>query len=647
MELSICLLHSKPLGTPKEEHEFALYHCYRPVLTYLYANRHIKLSMALSGPIFDWIEHTYPEINMLISDLVKRGQLELLTGGFYDPPFPLIPIKDRGLQIEKMNTFLRRRFGKKPAGAVSAEQLWQSSMVTTLNSSDIEYVILYDPDEEQFAKRHNKWYEPYIMVDVGRRITILPASSRISAMIPSKESHAVAGAVDLAFRETESSRMCLLIHADDMVSSFMLKDPGSMVEYLDDLFTHLKQYNVSLILPRNAVRSAVKTRGYLQSGWYHRSRITGIPADFHEVLSTYPEAYHVYCRIYYLQKLILGIKKDKSRRKSADQELMKAQSSHYFWPGSTGGIYRNLLRKEQNRHLIEAEKITRERGVFVTSLNVCDFDYDGLDEYVYRGKHITALIDTKGGSIRELDYLISSWNYIDTFTGSSTDQCLVSENPYRTHVHQGCFTDLFFTEPQAKIAAKYDEQLCANFEYVPYITSTYDDDMKSLAFSCDCALPFTKEPAELSLEKSYRFKSNSIEAYYVLENTGETSVSCCFTCEMNLSFGYEGPDFVDIHSIDSTSVKRLDTDERMANVRYLMIHDLVNGTHIGIYAKNRFLILTDHYSTTIRTQYGEEDIYQHTVFRPFWQVQLEPGEQWTNTIGLRIEKRKTNRRIIE
>ena len=206
MNIGVSLYHNKPLGTPPEDYEYALYHCYRPLLTYLYTKQNVKFSLYFSGTIYEWIEDTYPEINMLISDLMKRGQLELLGGGYYAPAFPLIPVKDRGGQVELLNTFLRKRFGKKPRGAIMTDQHWQPNFITTLNSCDMSYVVTFDPDEKSRRKRSDRWYDSYTMIDVGKSVRIIPASGRISAMIPSRQPDEVASEAAEAVRITDSRK---------------------------------------------------------------------------------------------------------------------------------------------------------------------------------------------------------------------------------------------------------------------------------------------------------------------------------------------------------------------------------------------------------------------------------------------------------
>nr|MDA3835556.1 hypothetical protein [Spirochaetales bacterium] len=103
-------------------------------------------------------------------------------------------------------------------------------------------------------------------------------------------------------------------------------------------------------------------------------------------------------------------------------------------------MYQNYLRKQNYSHLIEVDKITRERGVFTTSITAFDLDLDLEDEFIYRGKFITAVFDIRGGQVTELDYLVNSWNYLDTFVGRESDTLSQSILHYPEGVKQNAFS---------------------------------------------------------------------------------------------------------------------------------------------------------------------------------------------------------------
>ncbi|MCF7943972.1 MAG: DUF1926 domain-containing protein [Spirochaetia bacterium] len=642
MKIVLGLYHSKPQGTANEEHEFALYHCYRPILTYLYANSDVKLAFYLSGSIYEWLESNFPEINMLMKDLIKRGQIEILSGGFYDPAFPLIVQKDRGMQIEMMNTYIRKRFGKKPHGGWMPDQLWNPNLVTTLNSCDINYIISFDPDEKKKRKRDKTWYNPYVMMDIGKSITILPASDLISRLIPFESAFEITHKIHMELKHTESEVITLMMNADSLISNFLLKDNSNLIGYLDQLINELEKNDIKLDLPSLSLKNILKNRGHLKAGWYNHEFIDDETIDFHDMLHKYPEAFTTYNKMFYIQKLIAGIRKDKSRKKSASLEVMKSQSAMYFWPEKNGGIYKNYLRKEQHKHLIEAEKITREKGVFTTSLNTFDLDADERDEYIYRGKNITAVIDSKGASLSSLDYLVSSWNYLDTFTGRQNDDFFISPYKYGESCRQNCFSDIFTSHPDITIEKKYDKNSSINLEQDLYEVKDYDKESKVVCLTNTIHEVIDQKVVSVNIEKQFLCRSNSVEVKYEIKNTTDNPLDIYFISELNLSFGFEGIEYVSIKKADAEKNIKLEQNNELTNVKHLQINDNVNKTQLSIFTNKRCTVRTENYSTTIQTRFGEEDIYQHTVFSPMWHVAIPGNETWHNSVGLRIEKRKSH-----
>ena len=170
------LYNQKPLGTQVEDLEYCLLHCYKPLLTYLYTHKDIKFVFYISIIIFEWFENNYPEINMLINDMVKRKQLEILTGGYYDPILTTLPLKDRALQIEMSTTFLRKRFGKRSKGLWITDQIWEPSLISTLTSCGINNVLINTSNKIQ----KKEVLAPFTMQEMGKRVNIFPISKEFS-----------------------------------------------------------------------------------------------------------------------------------------------------------------------------------------------------------------------------------------------------------------------------------------------------------------------------------------------------------------------------------------------------------------------------------------------------------------------------------
>ncbi len=85
----------------------------------------VRISLHFTGILYDWIKQYHPECFDLIRTMKDRGQLELLTGGFYEPILPAIPDRDKVGQILMQSEFIEREFGVRPAGMWLAERVWE------------------------------------------------------------------------------------------------------------------------------------------------------------------------------------------------------------------------------------------------------------------------------------------------------------------------------------------------------------------------------------------------------------------------------------------------------------------------------------------------------------------------------------------
>ena len=92
----------------------------------------------------EWLEQMHPEFLTLLAEMVTRGQVEVLGGGYYDPILPLIPMNDKLGQLEKMTTLLRVRFETRPRGCWIAEKVWEPSLASVLRASGIDYTFVDD-----------------------------------------------------------------------------------------------------------------------------------------------------------------------------------------------------------------------------------------------------------------------------------------------------------------------------------------------------------------------------------------------------------------------------------------------------------------------------------------------------------------------
>jgi alpha-amylase len=631
--LLLGLYDQKPLGTRKEDLEYSLFACYKPLLTFLYANPEIRISLYFSGIIYMWLEAEHPEVNMLIADMVKRRQIELLTGGFYDPILTVIPMKDRSHQIEKSTTFIRKRFGLRPRTAWITEQVWSPSLVNTLALCGIRSAFQHT--NEQLAHQ-----DPFNMQEMGRILCIFPVHSGLTEQIHENDLEQFSKSIAAAEKTQMHQVLSIMIDMGKLISHSMLTEENTtlaLCHTLAELGSDTRA--VSLELPYE--QSQLVTReDFLPAGWYNSDKPETVD-HYNEMFLAYPEIKHLYGKMLYSSKLIPGIKKEKTLKKLASKHMLMGESFGSFSQSQSGGFYQNYLRKENYAHLIEVDKISREKGIFTSSITTYDIDFDNVDEFIYRGKNITAVFDQLGGQVTELDYLVNSWNYLDTFVGREADIISCSIDTIRPDIKQNAFSDILFEHEIDPLRYdKYASDGVMNLESVPYDVTNLNRERKELSFSHEIILSMYG-PQKMQLTKSYTSRTNSLVVNYRFENTGTSRINRQFGSEFNLSFSSDAEEDVSYRCIDAKHERMLTgVRKSLKHVKLLKIEDTANKAIVSVYADRRFTIAKEHYLTTVPTAMGEEEIYQYTRLLCYWNLEIEPGEIWETEITLRIEKMK-------
>src|SRR6056297_815057 len=440
LKLVLGTYNSPPVGTSQEQFEKTYQYSYKPFLTILYKFAMIRGVFHFSGPLLECLEEKHPEFNMVLGEMVKRKQIELLGGGFYSPIFPIIPNKDRLGQIELLTTLLRRKFGKRPRGCWITEGVWEPNITSTIKSSGMEYLFLDDTLLLHSGKENSRLYRPYITDDQGKKTIILPLHNDfISKMFVTSPESVLEKILMLQEEENENIVLNILLNGDFFLVnnshySRFFAEGGWFEKFLRGLTRASAQ--IETILPGKFIRTQTPLeRVYLPSQFSRNGDlpredgnreslkiypVTTFVSDhtrlsyFRQYISQYSEIHRIYSKMMYVHLMVGQVRGDRSRKKTAKEESYRGQTNNPFWNGPDGGIYRNQVRKAVFRSMINAERTTREKGIFSTSVNVTDIDLDGMHEYLYQGQFINAYVHRRGACLFELDYVVTAWNYLDT-----------------------------------------------------------------------------------------------------------------------------------------------------------------------------------------------------------------------------------------
>lgn len=654
-----------PFGTTDEDMERVYRSRYKPFIASLYRYPSVPVVLHYSGVLLAWLERKHPEFFMLLEELINRKQIEIVGGGFYEPMMPLIPLADRLGQIEMLTTFVRKHFGKRPRGCWLPGLMWEQPLAATLQTSGMDYTFL---DSRQFlqAGLSGDYIErPCITEDQGKTVAVFPLSVRFSALLSQRDiaeflrlssggaadggdrilsvlaDGLFSGDADEEIAASEASFCALLSALSSGETSVELTTPLRLLKTLrigsKAYFPSSADADVMYWAMDDGRRRAfdeLRALGSDEKSSDAESFFSGaFPRQF---LVRYPEANGIYSKMIYIHILINQLRGDKYRKRAAREELWKAQGCDSFWHVKEGGIYRNSLRKSVYAALIDAEKITREKGVFIPSVLPVDFDLDGEKEYLFQGTELNAYISTLGGAAFELDYLPKAWNYLDTFARRKEpyveEELILDDRPRRAFSER-------LLHPQ--IALKDAVSNC-----FPYSRDCGQERYEETAVDrVHQELTLTKAQAtegpyaSIDIIKKYILKKNTLTVVYTLANKGVEPTRFNFATEIDFSFAGETED---LHRVGSgtpngTNASALSISE-YRGIEEFFLEDRKNAVPVSITSNAPY----DMWIFPVRTMCRVDDTigerYQSTCCMPIRPLILAPSEEIEIRYSVRFGK---------
>ena len=623
LNVILCASAHLPSGSGEAEFESLYNKEIKPLVSALDKFHRINLAFHYSGVILYWIERRHPELFMLLEDLLSRKQVEFLGGGFYNPMLPLLPPADKIGQIEMLSTYLRRHFGKRPQGCWLPAMAWEQNLVGPLNACFMSYTFLED---EQFSRAGAKpagggIYFPCITEDQGKLITVFPVARALARKLRQGSPRQTLNELMEKFSfDCEYPVLLVPLEGEDEASSAA-----------ETRLPHEKFFEeLSAAGPEIEFSSPARTLKNLR--FLEKVYFPGVCAPEHggvngthprKFLVDHPEAGGIYAKMIHVHALINNrLRGDKARKRTALEELWKAQDSGIFCPGAphVPGLYHSPVRKAAYSALLEAEKITREKGKFTPSLSVFDFDFDGEGEYIFQDDKINCCIKSRGAGIFELDYLPAAWNYLDTLS--------IEDSGRRCS-----FVD-WLAPPETRPEDVAPEGIrggsfCGAGDYE---VSETDRVHRRLGFTLR---PRTGAPwGEIEIEKTWQLKKNSLALEYLLRNTGAENRSFVFCPSIDFSFPGAGEEFFRIQTLKEGGKESVPFNEAavVRDVKALEFQDIKNEAVIVLEASRGF----DGRIFNLRSGFAGQEEYQSTCIAPLFSVSLESGKTWKAAFSLRI-----------
>lgn len=453
----VLLIHAhQPVGNFDRVVEHAYEHSYLPFVEGLARHPSVRAGLHYTGCLFEWIERNHPEYFERLGELVRRGQVEVVGGGYYEPILISIPPQDRIEQIRRLADYVERHFGVRPGGAWLTERVWEPQLPSTMKSAGVEYTLVDDNHflGAGFEARQLCGY--YLAEDQGAIVKVLPGSKLLRYLIPFRDPWETTQFLRSAAAESPGGFVAM---GDDLEKFGVW--PGTYDHcykngWLDRFFAEIEANAdwLETSAPGPAIasrpplgRADLPTASYTEMmEWslptsarlrFHKlteefsSRPDDLPflrgGIWRNFFRKYSESNLLHKKMLLVSEKVRRLKHSRRREKgfaaaiaNAEALLLHGQCNDAYWHGVFGGLYAPHLRTSAWRPLIEAEAIADRldhRGKNFAEIATFDFDADGRDEiYAASPRYVALLAPHDGATVSALDFRSSHVALINSLT---------------------------------------------------------------------------------------------------------------------------------------------------------------------------------------------------------------------------------------
>jgi alpha-amylase len=447
VRLIFALHNHQPIGNFDSVMEEACERSYRPFLDVMARHPSVRFTQHWTGPLLEWLARHRPGVIELLRELVRRGQLELLTGAYYEAILPSIPDADRRGQIRKLSDTVERMFGVVPRGMWLAERVWEQQVITSIAAAGVEFVAVDDTHFRNAGLQEHDLRGYYVTEEAGVTLNVLPIDKTLRYNVPFR---AVGESLAHLRAVSEAGRGSVVIHADDGEKFGVWPKTHAAVYgegWLEAFCRMLEEHSAWL---RTAHMADVVDGGppagrvYLPSSSYSEMMKWALPAPafraldaferrmlergetpefgmfvrggpWRMFLARYPEANHMHKKMLRLAARVERLRGTGDVPAAVLDHLWAGQCNDPYWHGVFGGLYLPNLRFPVYRNLLQAEReLDRLERAAPLRVEEADFDCDGAREVVIESDHLgIVLAPFVGGAMFELDHKPLAFNLLD------------------------------------------------------------------------------------------------------------------------------------------------------------------------------------------------------------------------------------------
>lgn len=427
---------------------------YGPLIRRMEQHPSLRYVVHNSGVLWEWLIRNRASDVERLRSMTSRGQVEILTGGFYAPLLPLIPESDRQDQIAKMTRFIQDRLGQDPAGLWLPEMVWEPHLPQTLVRAGVRYTLLPDTSFRRSSRETRDLLGYFHTEDTGASLAVFPLRGELREAFTRRDGVTIRQCLlnlcEIAGSRPKGSPPACAVFAVEAGS--LTGEPGACEEASEEdrlwvlsslleelsprvamttLKAHLREASSlgAVYLPSTCerqggpwppspgealkmqiLRDTLAREGLAREG---EAFLSGTP--WRNFLIRYPEANLLHKRMLQVSGKVRAMRGNPNK---AQEDLWKSQCHSAYRVNPTGGLFQTHLRGALYHHLIRAERAadaSEHPAPRWAEARALDVDGDGYDEIQVTSDHAALLISTRhGGTLMELDDRNLAMNILDT-----------------------------------------------------------------------------------------------------------------------------------------------------------------------------------------------------------------------------------------
>lgn len=481
---SLVFHNHQPVGNFDFVFQNAFEHAYQPLTNALDRHPSIKVAMHFTGPLIDWLLLNQPQYLKQVAAQVQRGQLEILSGAYYEPILAMLADDDKIGQIKKLNDTVQALFGMNPTGMWLAERIWEPHLPQAINKAGINYTLIDDSHFIAAGFKPEELFGYFVTEEQGYALNLIPTQSPLRRLIPWRHSSEVIDWLrQQADRGLPSGKPPMwAVMGDDGEKFGLWPQTYNSVwdeKWMDTFFEALEANSdwLETIHPGTYVQQyRANSIAYLPAESYTEMGEWALPSPESYMLRDLREAYDIqlehlpdwdsdkrdeiehvlrflrgsfwrnflvkYPEINHMQKRGLALSKlahllpPGAKRNQILDSIWASQSNCGYWHGVFGGVYLFHIRTANYTNIIRAESMMDDRdGVWA---DVTDFDADTYDEVMVGNGPLALIIEpSDGGMLTELDYRPIHYNLVN----------IMSRHPegYHIQIQEAARTNMLMT----------------------------------------------------------------------------------------------------------------------------------------------------------------------------------------------------------